>query len=298
MTAPVIRYSVRERRSLSRALTLNCVGQMDSWGMPEADMKTAPVALNIPADWKVCPTLCILIQIGMRPLCILSALALSAGTLLAEEVVDTDAMTDEELRRYRNARVAELKHRAQETKPEKTADGTVYRIFFCSVYYTPKESGFSAARGFDATPITAPGLSGRVYPRSFLQAVKREGFGRMIEAVNGREYIQYLGRGRYTFAKAPLGNRGNVLVPRKSCAISSRNPHLRASTKLQITSALVAQVTGSTEWEATDTGGGIHPLQLDLYWGEDEPRGPVGRQVACPAGARMEYAFEPVVIVK
>jgi hypothetical protein len=42
----------------------------------------------------------------------------------------------------------------------------------------------------------------------------------------------------------------------------------------------------------------VHPLQIDLYWGEDEPRGGVGRNVARPAGTAMEYAFEVVVITK
>ena len=39
------------------------------------------------------------------------------------------------------------------------------------------------------------------------------------------------------------------------------------------------QRSGSTEWFICDTGGGVHPLQIDLYWGEDEPRGPVGGSV-------------------
>jgi hypothetical protein len=43
----------------------------------------------------------------------------------------------------------------------------------CTLYYTPKESGFTFERGFDATPITKPGLGGRIYPRDFLRSVKR-----------------------------------------------------------------------------------------------------------------------------
>src|ERR1700716_1002457 len=41
----------------------------------------------------------------------------------------------------------------------------------CTLYYTPMESGFTAARGFDATPATKPGLHGRTYPRDFLRSV-------------------------------------------------------------------------------------------------------------------------------
>jgi hypothetical protein len=39
-------------------------------------------------------------------------------------------------------------------------------------------------------------------------------------------------------------------------------------------------------------------LQIDLYWGEDEPRGAVGRQRARPSGTALEYAFEVDVIAK
>jgi hypothetical protein len=61
----------------------------------------------------------------------------------------------------------------------------------CTLYYTPKESGFTFERGFDATPVTKPGLRGRKYPRDFLRSVKKEGFGRIVTPVNGRHYIRY-----------------------------------------------------------------------------------------------------------
>ncbi len=190
----------------------------------------------------------------------LSVFLVVAGNACAEPVFETHAMTDQDLRHYRDARVAELKTRAQQTKPEKTAEGTVYRIFYCSLYYTPKESGFTAERGFDATAITAPGLRGKAYPQSFLKAVKMEGFGRLKESIDGCNYIRYAGKGRYAFAKEALGNKGNVLVPRSSCAISKRNRRLRQGSTLQIASPTVLDVTGSAEWIAGDTGGGVHPL--------------------------------------
>lgn len=151
-----------------------------------------------------------------------------------------DKMTDDELRAFREQKVTELKHRAQEVRSEQAADGAIYpRIFFCTIYYTPKESGFTADRGFDATPVTATGLRGRKYPRDFLFAVKKEGFGRINEAVDGRNYIRWMGDKRYAFADAPVGRRGEVLVPRRSCAISSRNKFLRQHARLRIKSQTI-----------------------------------------------------------
>jgi len=231
---------------------------------------------------------------------ILCAGALRASLLAGdpESVLVTDQMSDDELRRFRDAQVANLQRRAKETPSEKTAEGTVYRIFYCTIYYTPKESGFTAERGFDATPASAPGLGGRTYPRSFLKAVKKEGFGRLKEPVDGCNYLQYAGGNRYRFAKAPLGSRGNVLLPRKSSAISKKAGHLRHGTDFVVESPTVEQVTGNREWSVSDVGGGVHPLQIDLYWGEDEPMGPIGRQTARPAGTKMEYAFDLTVVVK
>ena len=185
---------------------------------------------------------------------------------------------------------------ARDFHPRKTGQERTYPgIFFCTIYYTPKQSGFTVERGFDATPVSAPGLGGRKYPRSFLQAVKKEGFGRIDTPVNGRSYLRY-DAGRFLFARAPLGSRGNILIPRRSCAISLRNKYLRQGMKLLIHSDTVRECTESAEWEVADVGGGVHPLQIDLYWGEDEPRGSLGRQVARPRGTWMEYSFETVVV--
>ncbi len=237
-------------------------------------------------------------RLGLLALCLLLVAYQMAAAEGMEFIDFTDSLSDAELRNLRNEKRAELQGRARTTSPQRTAEGMEYRIFYCTVYYTPKESGFTAERGFDATPTTAPGLRGRKYPSSFLRAVKREGFGRMQEPVDGLNYLQYRGNGRYGFAKVPLGSRGNVLVPRRSCAVSRRNPHLRQRMKLKIKSELVETVMGSTEWEVADTGGGVHPLQIDLYWGEDEPMGSEGRQQARPAGTRMEYAFELKVVTE
>lgn len=208
-------------------------------------------------------------------------------------------MSDDELRAYRKQRVAELRRRMETATPEQTGDGILYPgMFFCTVYYTPKESGFTAERGFNAEPTTAPGLRGRTYPRDFLAAVKKEGFGRLVSPVDGLHYIRWVGDGGYAYAKVPLGRRGEVLEPRRSCAISGRNSFLRQHDTITIKSAAVNGETGSTEWFICDSGDGVHPLQIDLYWGEDEPRGSVGRQRARPAGTWLEYAFDVDVIAK
>src|SRR5256886_15256771 len=48
----------------------------------------------------------------------------------------------------------------------------------CTLYYTPKESGFTFERGFDATRVAKAGLHGRTYPRGFLRSVMKGGYGR------------------------------------------------------------------------------------------------------------------------
>src|SRR5438552_14507990 len=96
----------------------------------------------------------------------------------------------------------------------------------CALYYTPKESGFTFERGFDATPATKAGLHGRTYPRDFLRSVKKEGFGRIVTPVNGRHYIRYDGGGSFSFASHPTGG-GGVLVARYSAAIKSTQGSLR-----------------------------------------------------------------------
>src|SRR5438445_8262114 len=78
-------------------------------------------------------------------------------------------------------------------------DGEYFVV--CTLYYTPMESGFRTDRGFDATPTSAPGLRGRKYPRDFLASVKKEGFGRLREPVNGCYYLRYNGGRSYGFVK-------------------------------------------------------------------------------------------------
>src|SRR5262249_49471011 len=146
----------------------------------------------------------------------LGLLAVSAILAFAENPeMALDRMTDDELRAFRDHKIVELRAHSRETRPESTPEGTVYpHIFFCTIYYTPMESGFTVERGFDVTPISAAGLRGRKYPRDFLLAVKKEGFGRVSESVEGRNYIRWMGGASYAFANTPVGRRGELLVPR------------------------------------------------------------------------------------
>jgi hypothetical protein len=165
----------------------------------------------------------------------------------------------------------------------------------CTLYYTPKESGFTFERGFDATPVTKPGLHGRSYPRDFLRSVKKEGFGRITKAVNGRNYIRYNDGGSYSFAGPPSGG-GGTLIPRFSAAAKISGP-LRRGWVLETQSSEVHRVFGSTRWKIVDTGGGLRRWQVDCYYGEDEPLGP-GRFMGRPRGTTFEYAYANAKVIR
>ncbi|MBA2433079.1 MAG: hypothetical protein H0V56_13350 [Chthoniobacterales bacterium] len=69
---------------------------------------------------------------------------------------------------------------------------------------------------------------------------------------------------------------------------------LKGKVLLETSAPEVEEIFGSTEWKIIDTGGGLRRWQLDLYWGEDEPRAPdsLGR----PRGTEFEYAYSEVKI--
>lgn len=164
----------------------------------------------------------------------------------------------------------------------------------CTVYYTPKESGFTFERGFDATPVTKPGLHGRRYPRDFLRSVKKEGVGRIVTPVDGRHYIHYNG-GSYSFASQPSSGAG-ALIPRFSAAAKLGQSGLRRGTLIETFSPKAQETFGSTRWKIVDTGGGLRRWQIDCYYGEDEPLGP-GRMMARPRATTFEYVYATVRIV-
>jgi hypothetical protein len=159
----------------------------------------------------------------------------------------------------------------------------------CTLYYTPKESGFTFERGFDATPVTKPGLYGRKYARDFLRSVKKEGFGRITTPVDGRYYIRYNGGDSYAFASHPTGG-GGVLVPRYSAAMKGGAGSLRRGAIIEISSSEVQNVFSSNRWKIMDTGGGLRRWQIDCYFGEDEPLGP-GKFMGRPRATTFEYAY-------
>jgi hypothetical protein len=166
----------------------------------------------------------------------------------------------------------------------------------CTLYYTPMESGFTFARGFDATPVTKPGLHRRKYPRDFLRSVKKEGFGRITTPIGGRNYIRYNGRDSFAFASTPSGGGGS-LVPRFSAATKLGQSGLRYGAIIDTPSPTVREVFGSTRWKIVDTGGGLRRWQVDLYYGEDEPLGP-GRFMGRPSGTTFEYAYSDARLQK
>jgi hypothetical protein len=166
----------------------------------------------------------------------------------------------------------------------------------CTLYYTPMETGFTFERGFDATPVTKPGLHGHKYPRDFLRSVKKEGFGRVREPVNGYNYIRYNSGNSFGFASRPTG-RGGTLIPRFSAATKPGQSGLRHGVIIETPDRTVHRIFGSTRWKIVDTGGGLRHWQIDLYWGEDEPLGP-GRFMARPRGTTFEYAYSDARVHK
>jgi hypothetical protein len=164
----------------------------------------------------------------------------------------------------------------------------------CTIYYTPKESGFTSERGFDATRVTKRGLQGRTYPRDFLRSVMKEGCGRIITPVNRHNYIRYY-RGSYGFSSGPSGG-GGTLIPHFSAAAKTHGG-LHSGLVIETPAAEIARVFRSTRWKIVDTGGGLRRWQLDCYYGEDEPLGP-GRLMARPRGTTLEYAYATARVSK
>jgi len=157
--------------------------------------------------------------------------------------------------------------------------------FFCTVYYTPREIGFTEARGFDTEPDTLGALTERTYPADFLRATYVEGFGRVAEPVNGKPYLSYRGR----FHDRILGNRNNTLQDRESIAVHRRNPLFGRDNRVWILDPHLYNQFGAVRFQVADTGGGLFRSQIDLYWGEDDPLGPgadIWRPASCDVAVR------------
>ena len=157
--------------------------------------------------------------------------------------------------------------------------------FFCTVYYTPYETGFDAERGFDLTPTAMKGARGRKYAADFVRAVVMEGFGRLASPTGNKKYLAYNG----TLHSRILGNRNNELVPRHSIAVNTKNKLVPSGRKVWVLDPEVYNQFGAALYEVSDTGGGLFRNQIDLYWGEDDPRGPgsgVARAASCDVSVR------------
>ena len=165
----------------------------------------------------------------------------------------------------------------------------------CTLYYTPKESGFTAARGFNARRETRPGLKGHKYPRDFLLAVKKEGVGRISRSVNGHQYIRYKSGRSYRFADQPVGRGTEPLIARHSAAVRRGQRHLPDGHEVTLSDRTVQKIFRSRHFHIVDTGGGLRRWQIDLYWGEDDPLGP-GDLMARPRGTTFEYAYSEALV--
>jgi hypothetical protein len=166
--------------------------------------------------------------------------------------------------------------------------------FFCTVYYTPREAGFTKERGFDVRPDSLRALRSKKYAADFVKATYVEGFGRLAEPVNGRPYLSYDGK----FHTRILGNRNNTLLDRESIAVHRGNPLFSKTTRTWILDPELYNQFGATRFQVGDTGGGLYRSQIDLYWGEDDPLGPgadIWRPASCDVAVRW---IVPVLVWK
>jgi 3D (Asp-Asp-Asp) domain-containing protein len=157
--------------------------------------------------------------------------------------------------------------------------------FFCTIYYTPLETGFVAERGFDLKPTVMKGSGGKKFGADFVRSVIMEGFGRLATALNDKPYLAYNGR----LHTRILGNRNNELVPRHSIAVNTRNRLVPSGRKVWVLDPEIYNQFGAALYGVADTGGGLFHNQIDLYWGEDDPRGPgsgIARAASCDVAVK------------
>lgn len=157
--------------------------------------------------------------------------------------------------------------------------------YTCSVYYVPKESGFTAAGGFEMTRETPKGMDSKYkFSHSFIKAVKEESFGRMVVPIDGKKYLAYHPKETISGVSVPahydaqekvLGVGGLSITPRVSCAINAKL--FPQNTKLITQLAAIKRIFGNDQWVVSDIGvltnkfNNSDSYQFDLYWGEDDP---------------------------
>lgn len=151
----------------------------------------------------------------------------------------------------------------------------------CTLYYTPRESGFVVGRGFNLQLQTRPGLEGRHFAVDFLKAVQVEGHGRLAKPYHGFSYIYYNGKWGYT--DYPRGIQQRPLVPLQSCATSIRSDTFKMGMWIRTEHKALPMIFRNRWWKVSDVGSGVKSRQIDLYWGEDAPKGP-GMGLYQPAG--------------
>jgi len=166
--------------------------------------------------------------------------------------------------------------------------------FFCTVYYTPRETGFTKERGFDVRSTKPRGLS-RSFPADFVKATTIEGFGQMKTPTSGGSlFLKY--DGTWGYRNRILGNRNNTLQDRESIAVHRRHSLFRSGVRVWILDHELYNTFGALRYQTADTGGGLYRSQIDLYWGEDDPLGPgadIWRPAACDVAVRW---IVPVLI--
>jgi hypothetical protein len=186
--------------------------------------------------------------------------------------------------------------RSREVPPMERLVATYEGRFKCTLYYTPRESGFTAEAGFDVSPETRPGLKGKEFPRDFLVAVEKEGFGRLRTPIDGKVYIRHWG-GKWSFAERPIDHRQRPLIARQTCAAAASHKLIPPGAKLRIKAGESSAGFEQHRWILGDVGSGLDDWQLDLYWGEDDPLGP-GKLITLPKTGPAELAAATVMVFR
>jgi hypothetical protein len=146
------------------------------------------------------------------------------------------------------------------------------RGFFCTIYFTPDESGFTPAKGFTQAQLAVENrtVDGKTVSakKRFWERVRIEGAGRLQTAQHGHDYVGYWSNA-YHFISAPKGTHNIDLVEKYSCA-TDRNI-IGRSWEIQTVNNHIEEVFGSSNWRGDDVGGAIQGYDIDLYFGDAEP---------------------------
>jgi hypothetical protein len=169
-------------------------------------------------------------------------------------------------------------------------------VFRGTVYYTPIESGFTREDGFDVALVTRSGLRGKLFPKDFLKAVEIEGFGRMVEAFEGKSYVKCC-RGVWGYAAEPLDRKGQPLQPQCSTAIAYAYEMVQFQSAFRVRAEGLPPAFLDARWIVSDTGSALQPQQIDFYWGEDAPLGP-GRRLSRPKGLPNPIVNPTILVLR